>query len=77
MENQFPCQDTEGNPLCISELQFCDGVSDCGDGSDEPSYCSDGMLLHCAHYTIGIVLFKAVHWFPLPYNLVKFICLYM
>ena len=51
MEDQFPCQYAQGNPLCISELQFCDGVSDCGDDSDEPSDCSDGMLLHCLHYT--------------------------
>ena len=42
MEDQFPCRDAQGNLLCISELKYCDGVSDCGDGSDEPSDCSDG-----------------------------------
>jgi hypothetical protein len=39
MKNQFPCQDAAGNPQCISELQFCDGVSDCADGTDEPTDC--------------------------------------
>ena len=33
-----------GNPQCISELQYCDGVSDCANGSDEPSDCSKGAI---------------------------------
>ena len=47
MENQFPCQDTAGNPQCISELQFCDGVSDCADGTDEPTDCLNGIVRIC------------------------------
>ena len=43
MENQFPCKDTEGSIVCLSELQFCDGTLDCGDGSDEPSDCLSGI----------------------------------
>ena len=39
----FPC---EANPpaehLCVSELQFCDGIVDCPGGSDEPSDCGEG-----------------------------------
>ena len=46
MENQFPCKDTEGSIVCLSELQFCDGTLDCGDGSDEPSDCLSGTACH-------------------------------
>ena len=42
-ENRFPCKDTNGAISCISELQYCDGVRDCTDGSDEPSDCYSGM----------------------------------
>ena len=44
VENQFPCQDAEGNPQCISELQYCDNVSDCADGTDEPTDCLSGIV---------------------------------
>ncbi|ODM93195.1 Low-density lipoprotein receptor-related protein 4 [Orchesella cincta] len=28
------------NTRCISLDKFCNGVNDCGDGSDEPRFCS-------------------------------------
>ena len=42
-EHMFPCVVTPPNePYCVSELQFCDGVVDCPDGSDEPVDCVQG-----------------------------------
>ena len=39
----FPCSEalTE-NIMCVSELQYCDGVADCPAGSDEPADCQSG-----------------------------------
>jgi deleted-in-malignant-brain-tumors protein 1 len=35
-QNTFPCRDTSAeNPTCITELQYCDGISDCPQVSDE------------------------------------------
>ena len=39
----FPCSESPpDNPMCVGELQFCDGVTDCSDGSDEPTDCLTG-----------------------------------
>ena len=35
-EHEFQC--TFG--MCLSKTRYCDGVSDCADGSDEPENCS-------------------------------------
>ena len=44
-DHMFPCKgDSPDDLLCISELQFCDSVSDCPDGSDEPSGCMKGTI---------------------------------
>ena len=35
-EGMFPCEaNPPAEPLCVSELQFCDGIVDCPGGSDE------------------------------------------
>ena len=39
----FPCSNTtKENYLNVTESQFCNGVSDCADGFDEPSSCFSG-----------------------------------
>lgn len=45
----FPCEMIPlSQPLCVSELQFCDGIIDCPSGSDEPSDCGTGNE-NCGH----------------------------
>ena len=39
--NSFQCTETLfDEPLCVSELEVCDGVSDCPNGSDELADCA-------------------------------------
>ena len=34
--NEFWCPESSpDNPVCVSELQYCDGVLNCPEGSDE------------------------------------------
>ena len=40
-DREFICLDDFSNKT-KTELQFCDGIMDCTDGSDEPSHCSSG-----------------------------------
>ena len=40
-DRQFTCLDNFSNKT-TTELQFCDGIMDCIDGSDEPAHCSSG-----------------------------------
>ena len=45
-KNTYPCHGTSlENPVCITELQFCDGIPDCPQGSDEPDDCTQGYPL--------------------------------
>ena len=46
-------------PLCVSELQFCDGIVDCPGGSDEPSDCGEGDA-YCARIQIYTLYTKSV-----------------
>ena len=42
-DNMFPCSEAlSDNLMCVSELQYCDGVADCPAGSDEPADCQSG-----------------------------------
>lgn len=51
-ENTFPCHGTTlGTPICINEVQFCNGVLDCPSGSDERDDCPKGMVL-CFQYCL-------------------------
>ena len=37
-DSEFPCKGS--NKVCVPLDKYCDGKSDCQDGSDEPKHCS-------------------------------------
>jgi hypothetical protein len=45
-QTKFPIRDCQisefmcNNRRCVSAEKYCDGIDDCGDGSDEPRFCS-------------------------------------
>ena len=42
-KNMFPCSEASlSDTKCVSELQYCDGIADCPQGSDEPADCGSG-----------------------------------
>ena len=42
--DDFRCEDVPPDISSnVTELQFCDGMSNCTDGSDEPQYCPAGI----------------------------------
>ena len=45
--DDFQCASMlETTPSNVTELQFCDGISDCRDESDEPTYCPAGIQIY-------------------------------
>ena len=45
--DDFQCKSMlEATPSNVTELQFCDGISDCRDESDEPTYCPAGIQIY-------------------------------
>ena len=44
-DNEFLCSDVPPDIASnVTELQFCDGVIDCADASDEPTHCPAGKI---------------------------------
>ncbi len=52
-EDMFLCSEDSphASALNVTELQFCDGIEDCPDGSDEPEHCPSGTAT-CLHACI-------------------------
>ena len=45
----LPCSNTSmpsGDPVCVPELNFCNGIEDCSNGSDEPDDCQAGRIAY-------------------------------
>ena len=44
--DEIPCSlQNDVEPTCVSELQICDGITDCPNGDDE-SNCANGEYIH-------------------------------
>ena len=72
----FPCKgDSPDDLICISELQFCDGVSDCPNGSDEPSSCLKGTNRNTIWCTLDLmyIIYLRIIYIPLIYAVAKII----
>ena len=49
--NTFACLDTTPDePLCVDELQVCDGTENCPNGFDEPADCHTGYTSSPTHF---------------------------
>jgi hypothetical protein len=42
-EKTFPCT-SNSHSACVTELQFCNGISDCPEGNDELVECHSGIM---------------------------------
>ena len=60
-DNLFLCSDSAQNEaVCVSELQVCDGIEHCPNGSDELMDCSTGYIIHHFDMTLYIMTWKGI-----------------
>lgn len=58
--SQFTCS----NGKCVDLNRYCDNVNDCGDGSDEPRFCTSEYFIGFSIYFVLFNLWNAFscHW---------------